>query len=197
MEVCEGVCWILCMRSSEKPSSSPIWTLSTIAHSFYTMVFNLHGLHHRFATSQFIWFHINGDGLLDKYGSFYSMQQINNQWRTTKLFLDHVFWYHGLLEDIISDHGPQLLASKFWKRFLELLSMKMKLSLAFHPQIDGQIEWVNQILEQYLHCTTNYRQNSWSDLLSVVEFTYNNIVHFLTQQTPLFANHSLHPRFNI
>jgi hypothetical protein len=89
------------------------------------------------------------------------------------------------------------LASKFWKRFLELLSMKMKLSLAFHPQIDGQIEWVNQILEQYLHCTTNYRQNSWSDLLSVVEFTYNNIVHFLTQQTPLFANHSLHPRFNI
>jgi len=33
---------------------------------------------------------------------------------TTKLFLDHVFRYHGLLEDITFDHGPQF-ASKSWK----------------------------------------------------------------------------------
>jgi hypothetical protein len=31
---------------------------------------------------------------------------------TTKLFLDHVFQYHGHPKDIISDHGPQF-ASKF------------------------------------------------------------------------------------
>jgi hypothetical protein len=32
---------------------------------------------------------------------------------TTKLFLDHVFWYHGLPKNIISNRGPQF-ASKFW-----------------------------------------------------------------------------------
>jgi hypothetical protein len=31
---------------------------------------------------------------------------------TTKLFLNHVFRYHGLPKDIIYDHGPQF-ASKF------------------------------------------------------------------------------------
>jgi hypothetical protein len=32
--------------------------------------------------------------------------------RTTKLFLDHVFQYHGLLENIISNHKLQFV-SKF------------------------------------------------------------------------------------
>ncbi len=51
---------------------------------------------------------------------------------TTKLFFDHVFQYHGLLEDIIFDHGPQFV-SKFWKQLFKLLSVKVKLSLVFHP----------------------------------------------------------------
>jgi hypothetical protein len=57
---------------------------------------------------------------------------------TTKLFLDHVFRYHGLFEDIIFDNGPQF-ASKFLKQLFELLGVKVK-SSTFHPQIDGQIE---------------------------------------------------------
>jgi hypothetical protein len=31
----------------------------------------------------------------------------------------------------------------------------------------------------------------------MAKFAYNNIVHSLTQQTPFFANHSLHPKFDI
>ncbi len=30
----------------------------------------------------------------------------------------------------------------------------------------------------------------------VVEFDYNNIMHSSTQQTPFFANHGLHPKFD-
>jgi hypothetical protein len=38
----------------------------------------------------------------------------------------------------------------------------------------------------------------WSDLLSMVKFAYNNtLIHSSTQQTPLFANHGLHPKFDI
>jgi hypothetical protein len=31
----------------------------------------------------------------------------------------------------------------------------------------------------------------------MAEFVYNNIIQSLTQQTPFFANHGLHPKFNI
>ncbi len=30
----------------------------------------------------------------------------------------------------------------------------------------------------------------------MVEFAYNNIMHSSSQQTPLFANHGLHPKFH-
>jgi len=75
--------------------------------------------------------------------------------------------------------------------------MKVKLSSTLHPRPNGQIEWVNQNLEQYVCYTTNYHQDNWLDLLSIVEFSYNNIVHSLTQQTPFSANHGLHPKFDI
>jgi hypothetical protein len=48
--------------------------------------------------------------------------------KIVKLFLDHVFRYHGLPEDIISNHGPQF-ASKFWKQIFKLLCVKVKLLL--------------------------------------------------------------------
>ena len=32
----------------------------------------------------------------------------------------------------------------------KMLGIKMKLSIVFHPQIDGQMERMNQELEQYL-----------------------------------------------
>ncbi len=59
------------------------------------------------------------------------------------------------------------------------------------------MEQVNHILVKYLWCTTNYHQDNWLDFLFIVEFYYNNTMHSTTQQTPLFANHGLHPMFDI
>jgi hypothetical protein len=44
---------------------------------------------------------------------------------------------------------------------------------------------------------THYHQNNWLELLAMAKFVYINIVHSLTQQTPFFANHGLHPKFDI
>jgi len=74
---------------------------------------------------------------------------------TTKLFIDNIYCYHGLLEDIISNRGPQFI-SKFWQLLIKILQVKIKLSSTFHLQTNGQTEQVNQILEQYLRCTINY-----------------------------------------
>jgi hypothetical protein len=75
---------------------------------------------------------------------------------TVRLFVDNVYRYCGLPNDIILDQGPQFV-SKFWKSLFEILKVDIKLSSAFHPQTDGQTERVNQVLEQYLRCTINYQ----------------------------------------
>jgi hypothetical protein len=74
--------------------------------------------------------------------------------------------------------------------------VKINLSSAYHPQTDGQTEWLNQVLEQYLRCFINYHQDNWVDLLPVAEFAYNNTFQESIHQTPFFANYGYHPRFD-
>jgi hypothetical protein len=94
---------------------------------------------------------------------------------TMRLFIDNIYKYHGLPEDIISDRGSQF-TSKFWQSLFKILKIKIKLSFAYHSQTDGQIERLNQILEQYLHYTINYHQDNWIELLPLAEFAYNNTI---------------------
>ena len=51
------------------------------------------------------------------------------------------------------------------------------MSIVYHLQTDGQMERVNQALEQYLRCYVNYNLSNWLDLLPSTEFAYNNQVH--------------------
>jgi len=63
-----------------------------------------------------------------------------------RLFRDNVWKLHGLPESIISDRGPQFAAG-LMRELNEILGIKSKLSMAFHPQTDRQTERVNQELE--------------------------------------------------
>ena len=89
-------------------------------------------------------------------------------------FLTNVFKLHGLPDSIVSDRGSQF-TSDFWKRLCFILDIDHSFSTANHPQTDGQTERVNAILEQYLRCYINERQNNWIDLLPFAEFAYTLI----------------------
>jgi hypothetical protein len=116
--------------------------------------------------------------------------------KTARFFVDNVYWYRGLPDDIILNRGPQFI-SKFWRSHFEILQVDIKLSSAFHLQTDGQTEHVNQVLEQYLRCTINYQQDDWTSYLPLAEFSYNNTIHASTQQTPFYANYSHHPKLDL
>ena len=60
----------------------------------------------------------------------------------TKMYLQHIYWYYGAPESIVSDRGPQFIFY-FWKEFCCILSIKLKLFTAFHLQTDGQTEIMN------------------------------------------------------
>src|SRR5882757_8067700 len=84
------------------------------------------------------------------------------------IFPERVFSRFGLPEKMISDRGPQF-ASKFTIELRKLLGYKNALSVAYHPQTDGQTEHLNQELETYLtiYCRTN--PHSWSKNLALAE----------------------------
>jgi len=63
-----------------------------------------------------------------------------------RLFRDNVWKLHRLLESVILDRGPQFVA-ELTKELNNMLEIETKLLTAFHPQIDRQIEWMNQELE--------------------------------------------------
>jgi hypothetical protein len=57
------------------------------------------------------------------------------------------------------------------------------LSLAYHPQTDGQSEWTNQWLEQYLQIFGNYSQNNWANWLPLAQYVHNSWMNETTKQT--------------
>ena len=62
-----------------------------------------------------------------------------------------------------------------------MLGIKSKISTIFYSQTNGQIEKVNQELEQYLRMFIDYKQGQWPDQLGIAEFAYNNKVHSSTK----------------
>jgi len=110
-----------------------------------------------------------------------------------RLFRDNIWKLHGLPESIISDRGPQFVAG-IMQELNRILRIESKLLTVFHPQTDGQIERVNQELEQYLRMFIDHRQKQWPDWLGTAEFVYNNKVHSSTKTLPFKANYRQDPR---
>jgi hypothetical protein len=104
-----------------------------------------------------------------------------------------VFAQHGLPKALISDRDTRF-TSHFWKTLMQLLGVKHKLSTAFHPQIDGQTERVNRVLEEYLRHFVAPSHDDWVDWLPLAEFAYNNSLHEAVGATPFYLNYGRHPR---
>jgi len=110
-----------------------------------------------------------------------------------RLFRDNVWKLHRLLESVISDRGLQFAAG-MTKELNKMLWIETKLSMAYHPETDGQMERTNQELEQYLRMYVNHRQNNWAEWLAMTEFAFNNKVHTATKMSPFQVNYGREPR---
>jgi transposase InsO family protein len=66
-----------------------------------------------------------------------------------ELYMSRIVCLHGVSKKIVSDRGTQFTL-KFWKRLHETMDTQLNFSSAYHPQTDGQIERVNQILKDML-----------------------------------------------
>jgi transposase InsO family protein len=73
----------------------------------------------------------------------------------------------------VSDQGSQF-TSRFWQKLHECLDTQLNFSSTYHPQIDGQTERTNQILEDMLRDYALKHGGSWDKSLPYAEFSYNN-----------------------
>ena len=61
------------------------------------------------------------------------------------------------------------------------------MSLAYHSQIDGQLEVVNKCLEAYLCSFVTDKKNKWLSWLRLEEWWYNSTYHTSAKMTPFQA----------
>jgi transposase InsO family protein len=101
--------------------------------------------------------------------------------------LKEVWKLHGLPCSVRSDRGPQFVTD-FTRKLYRLLRIKLTMSMAYHPQTDGQTERVNQEMEQFLCLFMNEHQDNWDELLPLGKFMYNNHIHSSMQQTPFMVD---------
>src|SRR5258708_23215965 len=109
-----------------------------------------------------------------------------------RLFLEHVWRHHRLLEAVISDRGSAFI-SNFSRELATLLDIRLTPSTAYHPQTDGQMEQVNQEIKAYLQVFVSHCQDDWADWLPLAKFAYNNCVHSTTCHTPFKLDSGQHP----
>jgi transposase InsO family protein len=65
------------------------------------------------------------------------------------VFLCKVIRLHGLPTSIVSDQDSKFM-SKFWHELHRILGVRLRFTMAFHPQADGQVERMIQNVVQIL-----------------------------------------------
>jgi hypothetical protein len=94
-----------------------------------------------------------------------------------------VFKRFGLQDILISDCGPQF-ASAFACELARIRQYDVRLSTAYHPQMDGQTEWTNQEVEAYLQIFCANNPHKWSKFLTSTEYLHNSVPHSSTMVAP-------------
>jgi transposase InsO family protein len=104
---------------------------------------------------------------------------------TAKLYVQYIWKHHGLPGKALSDRGPQFI-TEFMKELYRLLGIKLAATTTYHPQGNGQIERVNQELEQYLHLFIIKDKMTGSDFFRLQNSSMTII--YTPQLLQLFSN---------
>ncbi|XP_075091508.1 putative mitochondrial protein AtMg00860 [Nicotiana tabacum] len=102
-----------------------------------------------------------------KYATFMPASQGCIAKEAAKLFFKNVVKYWGIPRHIISDRDDPHFTGNLWRDLLNILGMELRFSTSFHPQTDGQTEWVNVLLECYLRHSVRAYQKDWARLLDI------------------------------
>ena len=76
---------------------------------------------------------------------------------------------------------------------MKVLGITRQLSTMYHPQMDSQMERINQKIGTFLWHYVNYQQNNWTEWLAIAESQYNDKKHVATRKTLFKLNFERYP----
>ncbi|GJR63065.1 putative reverse transcriptase domain-containing protein [Tanacetum coccineum] len=123
---------------------------------------------------------------LTKSAHFLPMKETDLMEKLTRQYLKEVVSRHGVPVSIISDRDSKF-TSYFWKSLNEALGTQLDMSMAYHPQTDGQSERTIQTLEDMLRACVIDFGKGWDKHLPLVKFSYNNSYHTSIKAAPFEA----------
>ncbi|GJR06307.1 retrovirus-related pol polyprotein from transposon TNT 1-94 [Tanacetum coccineum] len=106
---------------------------------------------------------------LTKSAIFTPMRETDPLDKLARLYLKEVVTRHGIPVSIICDRDPRF-ASNFWRSLQNALGTNLDMSIAYHPQTDGQSERTIQTLEDMLRACAIDFGKGWVNHLPLVEF---------------------------
>ena len=83
---------------------------------------------------------------LTKFGHFLNLSHPFTAQEVARTFLDRVTSFHDIPKTIVSDRD-KVFTSSLWQELFKKLGVGLCMSMAYHPQTDGQTEIMNQCLE--------------------------------------------------
>ena len=110
---------------------------------------------------------------LTKSAHFLAVQMTFTLEEFYRLYIREIIQLHGVPVSIVSNQDPSFTAH-FWESFQRAIWTQLMISIAFHPQTDGQSERTIHILEDMLRACVLDLQGNWEEHFPFIEFAYNN-----------------------
>ena len=111
--------------------------------------------------------------------------------QTATLLIDNVIKVYGFPQVILSDRDTRF-TSQIWTELMSRLGIKLKMTTAYHPQTDGQVERLNQVIATYLRHYVQSNPTGWDDMIAQAEMALNTTVTDSTGYTPFYADTGRH-----
>nr|GEU84249.1 putative reverse transcriptase domain-containing protein [Tanacetum cinerariifolium] len=106
--------------------------------------------------------------------------------KLARMYLKEVVTRHKILVSIICNRDLRF-ASNLWRSLQKALGTSLDMSIAYHPQTNGQSERTIQTLEDMMRACVIDFGKGWVNHLSLVKFSYNNSYHVSIKAEPFEA----------
>ncbi|WVZ97928.1 hypothetical protein U9M48_043428 [Paspalum notatum var. saurae] len=106
---------------------------------------------------------------LTKSAHFIPVKTIYRAKQYAELYISRIGSLHSVPRTLTSDRAS-LFVSRFWEQLQVALGTNLVRSSAYHPQTSGQVERVNQILEDMLRASAFAYNNSYQKSLKIAPF---------------------------
>ena len=111
-----------------------------------------------------------------------------------RLYWQHVVKLHGVPRAIHTDRGAQYVG-RWWREIWSLLGTNLKYGTTYHSQSQGQVERMNAIISQTLHCLMSDIPDlgRWKEFVLTVEMVVKSLPNRSTGYSPYYLMYGHHP----